>query len=121
MKLKDYIKTIPLEERDVFSAKCGTSFAHIRNIAYGYKKSGESLCINIERESGGTVKCEELRPDVDWKYLRGTFTTFKLETTKPSPDPEAELSPATPGIGKMLITDTSDRRNEELRNSDRRE
>ena len=42
------------------------------NVAYGYKRAGESLCINIERESGGLVKCETLRDDVDWAYLRGS-------------------------------------------------
>jgi DNA-binding transcriptional regulator YdaS (Cro superfamily) len=27
-------------------------------------------CPVIERETGGAVRCEELRPDVDWAYLR---------------------------------------------------
>ena len=27
-------------------------------------------CPDIERATGGTVRCEELRPDVDWNYLR---------------------------------------------------
>lgn len=29
-------------------------------------------CPAIERATGGAVTCEELRPDVDWAYLRGT-------------------------------------------------
>ena len=29
-----------------------------------------SLCIKVDRESGGVVRCEDLRPDVDWAYLR---------------------------------------------------
>ncbi|MDP1586305.1 MAG: YdaS family helix-turn-helix protein [Prosthecobacter sp.] len=29
-------------------------------------------CPSVERETGGLVTCEELRPDVDWAYLRGT-------------------------------------------------
>jgi DNA-binding transcriptional regulator YdaS (Cro superfamily) len=29
-------------------------------------------CPSIERVTGGKVRCEELRPDVDWAYLRGT-------------------------------------------------
>lgn len=29
-------------------------------------------CPEIEKATGGEVKCEELRPDVDWAYLRGT-------------------------------------------------
>lgn len=27
-------------------------------------------CPRIERETGGAVRCEELRPDIDWAYLR---------------------------------------------------
>lgn len=72
MKLKKYLQKLSASERNDFSARCETTFGHLRNVAYGYKPCGESLCINIERESNGSVKCEELRPDVDWGYLRGT-------------------------------------------------
>lgn len=30
-----------------------------------------SRCLEIERETGGAVRCEDLRPDVDWAVLRG--------------------------------------------------
>lgn len=29
-------------------------------------------CIAIERATDGRVRCEDLRPEVDWAYLRGT-------------------------------------------------
>ena len=29
-------------------------------------------CPSIERATEGAVRCEDLRPDVDWAYLRGT-------------------------------------------------
>ena len=29
-------------------------------------------CPAIEKATGGKVRCEDLRPDVDWQYLRGT-------------------------------------------------
>lgn len=29
-------------------------------------------CPDIERATSGAVKCEELRPDVDWAYLRNS-------------------------------------------------
>lgn len=28
-------------------------------------------CPTIERATGGAVRCEDLRPDVDWAVLRG--------------------------------------------------
>lgn len=29
-------------------------------------------CPSIERATGGAVRCEDLRPDVEWGVLRGT-------------------------------------------------
>ena len=58
-------------DRNEFALRCRTSIAHLKNIAYG-KAVGEDLAINIDRESGGKVPCESLRPDVDWAYLRKT-------------------------------------------------
>lgn len=31
-------------------------------------------CPGIEKATSGEVRCEDLRPDVDWQYLRGTTT-----------------------------------------------
>jgi DNA-binding transcriptional regulator YdaS (Cro superfamily) len=72
MDLRTYISNLSVEARAAFADKCKTTPKHMQNVAYGYKPAGESLCINIERESGGQVTCETLRPDVDWNYLRGT-------------------------------------------------
>lgn len=71
MDMKNFYLSIPVEEREGFAKRCGTTFGMLRNVAYG-RKAGEKLCIAIERESGGAVRCEDLRPDVDWAYLRGT-------------------------------------------------
>lgn len=72
MDLKTYLFALPMECRIQFADRCGTTYAHLRNVAYGQKPCRESLAINVERESGGAVRCEDLRPDVDWAYLRGT-------------------------------------------------
>lgn len=34
-------------------------------------------CPAIERATAGAVRCEDLRPDVDWSVLRGTAATPK--------------------------------------------
>lgn len=70
-ELKAYLRTIKGEaaKRD-FAVRCGTSINHLRAIAYGAKPCGESLAINIERESAGLVRVEGLRPDVDWAVIR---------------------------------------------------
>lgn len=69
---KDFFISLSAIDRGAFASRCRTSKAHLTNIAYGLKTCGERLAIDIERESGGAVRCETLRPDVDWAYLRGT-------------------------------------------------
>ena len=38
----------------------------------GKRRFPAELCPVVERHLVGAVTCEELRPDVDWQYLRGT-------------------------------------------------
>lgn len=75
MKLLEYLESLGgKSEIEDFAKSCGTSYMYLMHIARGTqdKKAGESLAINIERESEGVVRCEELRPDVDWQYIRST-------------------------------------------------
>lgn len=72
-ELLEYLAALPnVESREAFAARCGTSLAFLKQVAYGHKPAGESLAINVDRESVGFVVCERLRPDVDFPYLRGT-------------------------------------------------
>ena len=71
-ELKSYLTDLSGPERDAFATLVESSAGHLRNISYGYKRCAESLAISIERESRGAVRCEQLRPDVDWAFLRGT-------------------------------------------------
>ena len=41
--------------------------------------------IKIEQITNGAVRCEDLRPDVDWDYLRGT----KLGAGETAPERQA--------------------------------
>ena len=68
--LKEYLSGLNVSEREAFSVRCGTTYGHLRNVTYGQKPAGEKLCILIERESGGEVRCESLRSDVPWDVLR---------------------------------------------------
>lgn len=38
----------------------------------GSRQTPAHMCPTIERLTAGAVRCEDLRPDVDWAYLRGT-------------------------------------------------
>lgn len=73
MTLLDLLESKTEAERKAFAKACGSkSVLYLFHVARGHKRIGESLAINIERESQGAVRCEDLRPDVDWAYLRNT-------------------------------------------------
>jgi DNA-binding transcriptional regulator YdaS (Cro superfamily) len=73
MTLLQLLESKTEAERLAFAKSCGSrSVLYLFHVARGHKRAGESMAINIERESGGKVTCEELRPDVDWAYLRNT-------------------------------------------------
>lgn len=70
MKLIDYLNAIPVEARESFATRCGTSFDYLRQVGYGNRACTEKLAINLERESGRMLVCEELCPDADWAFIR---------------------------------------------------
>ncbi|OVZ64195.1 transcriptional regulator [Pigmentiphaga sp. NML080357] len=48
--------------------------------ANGRRPIPAERCPAIEKATSGEVTCEELRPDVDWAYLRGANTKAKEAT-----------------------------------------
>ncbi len=50
----------------------GVSSSLISQWANGIRAVPAERCPEIEKATSGAVTCEELRPDVDWAYLRGT-------------------------------------------------
>lgn len=51
-----------------FARRCDTTYFHLRNIVYYGKPCGVVLAVSIERESGGAVTRQELRPN-DWASI----------------------------------------------------
>lgn len=53
-------------------------------IVHNWKSRGVPVerCPDIERVSGGAVRCEQLRPDVKWEVVRGGHVTSPT-TTEP--------------------------------------
>ena len=72
MDLKTYISALNGQQLQDFSVRCNTTPGHMKQVAGGFRRAGEALAINIERESGRTILCEDMRPDVDWAFLRAT-------------------------------------------------
>ena len=59
---------------DAISSAAGrrTSTQSIYAWMSGKRRVPSSLCPAIEKTTSGAIRCEDLRPDVDWAYLRGT-------------------------------------------------
>lgn len=67
-----YFKSLTKPERDAFAQMVGTTVAYLWQIAYKQRRCNESLAIEIEKASGQQVRVEDLRPDVDWAYIRNS-------------------------------------------------
>lgn len=72
MSLHAYIKILDKAKLAGLAARCETTAGQLKQIAYGNRRASVPLAVSLERETQGTVTCEQLRPDVDWAYLRGS-------------------------------------------------
>lgn len=82
-KLIQFLNGMKPPEQAAFAKRCGTTVGYLRKAASKRQKLGDGLCINIERESARQVVCEDLRPEVDWAYLRGSREVAE----EPAPPP----------------------------------
>lgn len=72
-KLRQYLNDLNKAGREQYAAACGTTVGYLRKAISAGQSLGADLCIALERESKGAVRCEDLRPEgVDWTYIRGT-------------------------------------------------
>jgi DNA-binding transcriptional regulator YdaS (Cro superfamily) len=77
--LKSYWKSLSAQQRDELAAACETTSGHLANVVYECRTCSEKLAIALERETKGAIRCEDLRPDVDWAYLRSTGASMPCE------------------------------------------
>lgn len=52
--------------------KLGVPAALVSQWATGARQIPAERCPEIEKATLGVVRCEDLRPDIDWAYLRGS-------------------------------------------------
>ena len=50
----------------------GISTSYMSQLRGGRRPLPAEYCPKIERITSGDVRCEDLRPDIDWAYLRAT-------------------------------------------------
>lgn len=71
MKISEYLASSE-ETQMGLAAKLGMKNSVLVNQwANGVRQVPAERCPAIERATGGAVRCEELRPDVEWGVLRG--------------------------------------------------
>ena len=81
LPLGEFLRRLDQEQKDHFAAACDTSLQYLRHVASGRKRPKVELCIRIEKASGLAVRCESLRPDVDWAYLSRRRNRINTRTT----------------------------------------
>lgn len=71
-KLLSFMNSLGKDERRTFCSACGTTEGYLRKAISKGQRLSADLCIKIDRESKAAVRCEDLRPDADWAYIRST-------------------------------------------------
>lgn len=71
MNLDTYLKQQRGLASDLARA-LGVTPTVVSHWASGERPIPPARCPSIERATSGAVTCEELRPDVDWAFIRGT-------------------------------------------------
>jgi len=71
MTLQDYFSVTGISQT-ALAREIGVSAVLINQWKSGARQVPAGRCPDIERATNGAVTCEELRPDVNWGYLRGT-------------------------------------------------
>ena len=75
MNLSQYIAT-GKDTQSSLAAKLGMKNSVLVNQwVNGVRQVPAERCPAIERATGGAVRCEDLRPDVEWGVLRSETTT----------------------------------------------
>jgi DNA-binding transcriptional regulator YdaS (Cro superfamily) len=69
MDLKTYFKDKDNSQVE-FAKAIGVTPGAVSQWANGATVVSANRCPEIERATGGLVRCEDLRPDVDWAFIR---------------------------------------------------
>lgn len=73
-KLLGYINSLTLDEQIAYAQRCGTTIGYLRKACSRKQLMGEGLVARLSEESGRVVRPEDIRPDVDWNYLRNALS-----------------------------------------------
>lgn len=69
-KLLAYLNALTPSDRDAFAARRRSTVGYLRKACSTKQQLSEGLCMRLAGESQGALRPEDLRPDLDWDYLR---------------------------------------------------
>lgn len=69
-KLLAYINSLPADEQAAYAACCETTVGYLRKACSKKQLLGVDLVARLSAESGKVVRPEDVRPDLDWEYMR---------------------------------------------------
>lgn len=69
-KLIAYLNGLSPADQADFARRSKASLRYLRTAASEKRPLGEALCLRLWIESGGEVRLEDLRADVDWVTFR---------------------------------------------------
>lgn len=70
----------------------GVTPAMVHQWMHGIRQVSAERCPAIERATQGAVRCEDLRPDVDWAVLRGSCPDEAAQDERHPTDHETQES-----------------------------
>lgn len=70
MKLIQYVTEV--DTQSGLADRLGVSVTQVHHWAHGIRPIPAERCIDIEKATSCMVTCEELIPEIDWGFLRGT-------------------------------------------------
>lgn len=81
-KLLAYLNGLNPEDREAFARRCETTVGYLRKACSVNQRLGDGLCLRIGAESAGAVRPEDLRPDIDWAYMRIALAQAPVDTAQ---------------------------------------
>jgi DNA-binding transcriptional regulator YdaS (Cro superfamily) len=72
MNLDQYLSRSGAPSMAAFAQSLGKNEAQMRQYRHGYndRRSPPELCVLMERETGGAIRCEDERPDLHWLRVK---------------------------------------------------
>jgi len=87
--LSEYLKGLDMPARQALAERAGTSYLHLRNVAFSGKSCGPALAVGIEAATEGAVRRWDLRPE-DWRSIWPELLEADGAPDVPLPEPAAQ-------------------------------